>query len=157
MAGAEDTFSATTEAEYGAAFRRQNAARPDLLLFGDATLMFADATTNTIAEAVRTTWGIDKGPQAWGYEQLMKKLRRGEGEGRSPGYGLTDRFRGHASGRAARRVEAAAADRSTSGTHCSAVAELSPADPRLRCVRELGQIIGILDPASVGTRERAGC
>jgi hypothetical protein len=57
------------------------------LLFGDATLMFADATTNTIAEAIRTTWGIDEGPQAWGFERLLKKLRRGEGEGRSPDMG----------------------------------------------------------------------
>jgi hypothetical protein len=87
IAAAEDTLSATTDAEYRAGFRRQNAARPDLLLFGDATLMFADATTNTIAGAIRTTWGIDEGPQALGFERLLKKLRRGEGEGRSPDLG----------------------------------------------------------------------
>jgi hypothetical protein len=87
LAAVEDTFSATTDAERRAAFQRQNAARPDLLLFGDATLMLADATTNTIAEAIRTTWGIDEGPQAWGFGPLLKKLRKGEGEGRSPDMG----------------------------------------------------------------------
>jgi hypothetical protein len=43
LAAVEDAFSATTDAEHRAAFQRRNAVTPDLNLFGDATLMFADA------------------------------------------------------------------------------------------------------------------
>jgi hypothetical protein len=93
LAAVEDAFSATTDAEHRAAFQRRNAVTPDLNLFGDATLMFADATTNTVAEAIRITWEVDEGRQAWSFGDLLREMGSGLGKGRSPGIdSQVDRF-----------------------------------------------------------------
>lgn len=84
MAAVEDTFSARTNDDARRAYQRSESAKPDFQLFAEATLMFADATTNVLAEAIRITWGIDDGVQAWGFGRLLRQLRAGANEGRTP-------------------------------------------------------------------------
>jgi hypothetical protein len=81
-AAIEDTMGAGTD-DFPRAYQRSESARTDLVLFAEATLMFADATTNALAEAIRITWGVDDGVQALGFGRLLRRLQ-GLNEGRKP-------------------------------------------------------------------------
>lgn len=85
--------AAHSEDEIRAVYQRVGGARRELLLFAEATLMFADATTNAIAEAIRMTWGIDPGGRPWGFSALLRAIRRGDTDSRTPDVGsLLDRL-----------------------------------------------------------------